>query len=221
MFRPTILRKMAVSGGIALALLLHSKMGALSMIGLLHAEENINRYGQRYGIVGQMAPEIRLTNWIDASGQPIESIALSSLRGKVIYLYFFQHWCPACQSHGFPTLRTIARTYKGDDGVVLLAVQTAFEGKRINTVDKLRRNQIDHKVPVPMAHDAGENTPRGLPQTMIDYRSGGTPWAVIIGPDGSVAYNNFHIAPNQAIEMIERLRREKKYQGDLKRYCRG
>ncbi len=162
---------------------------------------------QRYGILGLAAPEINLSNWIDAAGQPTDRILLSQLRGKVIYLYFFQHWCPGCHSHGFPTLQTLAQTFKGDDRVVLLAVQTAFEGKSINTLDKLRKNQIDYDVAIPMAHDGGEGNPRGMPQTMIDFRSGGTPWTVIVDPDGKVVYNQFHIDVNQAIDLIKTLRR--------------
>ena len=207
MCHKTILVMAMVYGIIGVSLTFHSASLTVSMAD--EAENNLKMVtsAAQYGILGSPAPELLLSNWIDANGETTTAVKLRDLRGKVIYLYFFQHWCPACQSHGFPTLRTIARTFKGDGGVVLLAVQTAFEGKSINTVDKLRRNQIDHKVPVPMAHDAGENSPRGLPQTMIDYRSGGTPWAVIIGPDGTVAYNNFHIEADQAIKMIQRLRR--------------
>ena len=44
------------------------------------------------GRVGQMAPELNLSNWIDGNGRNIEPIRLGDLRGKVIYLYFFQDW---------------------------------------------------------------------------------------------------------------------------------
>lgn len=161
---------------------------------------------QQYGILGHTAPELNLSTWIDANGQATGGIRLSALRGKVIYLYFFQHWCPGCHAHGFPTLQTIAQTFKGDHRVVLVAVQTAFEGKSINTLEKLRKNQIQYNLAIPMAHDAGEGN-RRVPQTMIDYRSGGTPWTVIIDPDGKVVYNQFHIASHQAIELIKALRK--------------
>jgi len=45
-----------------------------------------------YGIQGQQAPELNLTGWIDGDGNRIDPIQLSSYRGKVIYLYFFQDW---------------------------------------------------------------------------------------------------------------------------------
>ena len=50
-------------------------------------------YGEnRYGILGQTAPELDLTTWIDENGKAMYPIYLSDLRGKVIYLYFFQDW---------------------------------------------------------------------------------------------------------------------------------
>ncbi len=46
----------------------------------------------QYGVLGQMAPELELFNWIDGNGEKTESIRLSDYRGKVVYLYFFQNW---------------------------------------------------------------------------------------------------------------------------------
>jgi hypothetical protein len=45
-----------------------------------------------YGILGQPAPELNLSNWIDGNGKKTEPIRLSDYRGKVIYLYFWQDW---------------------------------------------------------------------------------------------------------------------------------
>ena len=48
--------------------------------------------GTPYGIQGQMAPELNLSDWIDGNGQKTDAIQLSDYRGKVVYLYFFQDW---------------------------------------------------------------------------------------------------------------------------------
>jgi hypothetical protein len=48
--------------------------------------------GVQYGIQGQQAPELNLTTWINGYGLSIDPIELNNLRGKVIYLYFFQDW---------------------------------------------------------------------------------------------------------------------------------
>lgn len=41
---------------------------------------------------------------------------------------------------------------------------------------------------------------------MRRYRTGGTPWVVLLDGEGVVRYNDFHIGPEQAVERIERLR---------------
>ncbi|MCG8635687.1 MAG: hypothetical protein MI863_17760 [Desulfobacterales bacterium] len=56
-----------------------------------------------------------------------------------------------------------------------------------------------------MAHDTGKGEYRRLPKTMVKYRSGGTPWIVIIDPEGIIVYNQFHIDVGQAAEMIREL----------------
>ncbi|MCP3898518.1 MAG: TlpA family protein disulfide reductase, partial [Desulfobacteraceae bacterium] len=71
--------------------------------------------------------------------------------------------------------------------------------------NKLRENQIKYDIHVPMAHDTGEKSHRRTPETMINYRSGGTPWTVIIDPEGTIVYNQFHIDINKATAMIQQL----------------
>jgi hypothetical protein len=44
------------------------------------------------GILGRQAPELNLDNWIDVDGEKMQPIQLGELRGKVVYLYFFQDW---------------------------------------------------------------------------------------------------------------------------------
>jgi len=106
---------------------------------------------------------------------------------------------------GFPTLKKLTEAFKDNDSVVFLAVQTVFEGHQFNTKDKLRPNQLKYKLKVPMAHDAGDPESNPTPMTMKKYRSGGTPWTVIIDPAGYVVYNQFHINVDQAVSLIKDL----------------
>jgi hypothetical protein len=73
-----------------------------------------------------------------------------------------------------------------------VGIQTVFEGYSINTKDKLRKNQLKHELKIPMAHAAGNYQTHEIPAIMQNYRSGGTPWTVIIDPKGTVVYNQFH-----------------------------
>ena len=84
-----------------------------------------------------------------------------------------------------------------------------FEGYRFNTPDKLRQNQLKYGLKVPMAHAAGDPDTHRAPAIMRSYRSGGTPWTVIIDPAGQVVYNGFHIKPDRARVLIDELIGEK------------
>ena len=86
-----------------------------------------------------------------------------------------------------------------------MAVQTVFEGYAHNSQDKLRKNQLEWGLNIPMAHAAGNPQTHAIPEIMQQYCSGGTPWAIIVDPKGVVVYNNFHIEPPQAITLINQL----------------
>ncbi len=106
---------------------------------------------------------------------------------------------------GFPTLKKLTEVFKDNDRVVFLAVQTVFEGYRTNTPDKLRSNQLTYGLAIPMAHAPGNPQTREPPAVMRAYRSGGTPWKVVIDPSGKIVYNDFHIAADRAIALIQKL----------------
>ncbi len=49
-------------------------------------------------------------------------------------------------------------------------------------------------------------TPDSQSRLMRAYRTGGTPWTIIIDKQGVVQFNNYHIQAAQAIQLIERLK---------------
>jgi len=104
---------------------------------------------------------------------------------------------------GFPTLQKVTQAFKKEKQVIFLAVQTVFEGYGFNSQSKLRKNQLEWGLNIPMAHAAGNPQTHDIPAIMRKYRSGGTPWTVLIDPAGAVVYNDFHIQPAQAIALIE------------------
>ena len=169
------------------------------------ATDHIASAYDQYGIRGKPAPELELDGWIDGDGNDRAPLRLADLKGKVVYMYFFQAWCPGCQSHGFPTLKALTERFSTNPDVAFLAVQTVFEGYHFNTPEKLRESQRKYAVRVPMAHDAGNPAGNRTPPTMRKYRSGGTPWTVIIDHKGTVVYNQFHIEVEQATGLIEDL----------------
>ncbi len=157
------------------------------------------------GILGQAAPEFNLDQWIDAQGKTRSPITLASLRGKIVVLEFWQSWCPGCHSQGLPTTKLIADAFKADDRVAVLGIQTVFEGHHVNTFDKLASTQKKHQLTIPMAHDPGTQASGERSVLMQAYRSGGTPWFVLIDSSGTVIYNDFHVDGPRAIEYIRSL----------------
>jgi len=152
-----------------------------------------------YGIVGRHAPELEVDYWIDEDGNPT-SFSLADNAGKWIFLKCFQSWCPGCHSHGLPTVKKISEALAGNPGIAFAGIQTVFEGRGVNTVDKVRKTQLQYDLKMPMGHDPGENRSR----TMMAYRTGGTPWMILINPDREVVFNDFGINADAAIEFLLR-----------------
>ena len=160
-----------------------------------------------YGIVGQQAPEFRFDTWLanpNATGAANDGglVAIADIDAPIIYLYNFQSWCPGCHSHGFPTLAAVKAHFEAtgrSDQVAFVAIQTVFEGYDENTeqaaVESMERHGL---IDLALGHDAASP-----PTIMADYRTGGTPWTVIIGPDRTVLADGFQVDTAKAIEFIE------------------
>lgn len=151
------------------------------------------------GIVGRQAPELEVGSWIDADGRPM-TFRLADHRGKWIFLKCFQNWCPGCHSHGFPALQKVAAAFQGDTGVVVAGIQTVFEGFHANTRDAVRKLQLRYRLRIPMGHDAGKSDGDHLPRLMRQYRTGGTPWIIIIDRSGKVVYDGFNVNAEAVIK---------------------
>ena len=153
------------------------------------------------GIEGYKAPEIKLDYWIDGDGKPAD-FSVTGSRGKWVFLKCFQNWCPGCHSSGFPTLQAFAERFHGHPEVAIAGIQTVFEGFRSNTVDDVRKLQLRYDLPVIMGHDPGNEDTHTRPVTMQAYRTGGTPWLILINPDGTVVFNDFHVDRKKLIEYV-------------------
>jgi hypothetical protein len=152
------------------------------------------------GIVSAVAPELRATRWINVDGQPRDPLTLSELGDSFKILYFFQHWCQGCHEHGFPNLQRLI-SLLAVHGVGFAAVQTVFEGKDVNTFESLRETQQRYDLRVPFGHAAaGEG--EAEPVIMTDFATGGTPWFVVIGPNGRVILNAFEINPEWLVAAL-------------------
>lgn len=161
----------------------------------------ITAFGARRSMVGQTAPELHAAFWIDAEGEPTQ-FSLMAQRGRWVHIKCWQSWCPGCHSHGFPALQRMVRAFEGDARVVNVAVQTVFEGHGINSADKVRETQLQYDLPIVFGHDPGEGQSYGRPMTMRNFRTGGTPWHILIDPRGQVVFDGFSLNTDAAIAHI-------------------
>jgi thiol-disulfide isomerase/thioredoxin len=154
------------------------------------------------GIAGLDAPSLEDIRWIDEDGAERGPLFLAELGQGFRVLYFFQDWCAGCHAHGFPTFVTLAEKLRGK-GVGLAAIQTVFEGSDVNTFDRLRENQQRYGLRVPFGHAAADPAlADAMPAIMAAYRSGGTPWFVVIAPDGRVAYDGFGLDAERLVAAL-------------------
>ena len=157
----------------------------------------------RYGIVGQIAPELEVGIWRNSAEENTE-FSINEARGKWAFLKCWQSWCPGCHSAGFPTLQAVQKAFNGHPKVEIAAIQTVFEGFGINTEDKLAEIRDRYSLEIPMGHDAGNKGADDYrPSTMRLYRTGGTPWLILIAPDGTVVFNDFHVNTEKLIEYVQ------------------
>ena len=155
----------------------------------------------KYGIVGSEAPEIQLDYWIDKEGEP-GSFSVAASKGKWVMLKCFQDWCPGCHSSGFPALKKFSDAFWDHPKVAIAGIQTVFEGFQTNTQEDVRKLQLRYELPITMGHDAGDPNGNHRPQVMQKYRTGGTPWIIVIAPDGRVVFNDFHVNADKLISYV-------------------
>lgn len=153
------------------------------------------------GIVGDKAPELRVSQWIDGNGQVRDPLKLAEIGPDYKILFFYQHWCPGCHLHGFPALKRMI-DHLSKRGVGFAVIQTVFEGYETNTADKLAVDQSNHHLHIPFGHDMSMDNEL-YSATVADYLPGGTPWFVIIDPQGVVIFNDFQLDFKKFLEIVE------------------
>lgn len=150
------------------------------------------------------APEFDVHQWIDAKGNKTGQIQLSDFKGKFKVLYCFQSWCPGCHSKGLPDLKKMVKALKDNNNIVFLAVQTVFEGFESNTYEKMVETQKQYELEIPFGHDAGKDG-KSHSNIMANYKTGGTPWFILIDKHDNVVFSDFHLNPDAAIQFLKAL----------------
>lgn len=148
--------------------------------------------------------ELQVDEWVHLPDGLDQGPSLKTdWEGKVVYLYFFQSWCPGCHSSGFPTLKALLNTYEDQENIRFAAVQTVFEGFHTNTPEaaqEIVERYGLHSIPVGQSGTADARS-----KVMRDFKTRGTPWTVILDSRGEVVYSGFHLDVEKGKRIIEGL----------------
>ncbi|MFQ5606067.1 MAG: peroxiredoxin family protein [bacterium] len=154
------------------------------------------------GILNQKAPSWEISDWYQLPAGK-KSLDVTDFEGKVVYLYCFQSWCPGCHKYGFPTLQYVMRQFQDNEDVAFVAVQTTFEGYGFNSLKKAKEVAKKYRLKIPIGQDGKKGQ---FPKLMTHYRTGGTPWIIIIDKQGVVRFNYFYEQPEKLVQLISSLK---------------
>ncbi len=189
---------------LSLLLVLNTTVGQ-SNLQPIKKEIEMQQPTSKYGIEGYLAPELNVPIWIDEAGKEREPVSLEDYKGKFKVIYCFQAWCPGCHSRGLPSLQKMSEALKDSDKVAFFAIQTVFEGRGANTLERMKEIQKQYDLKIPFGHDTGEGTNRKISLIMQNYRTGGTPWFIFINEEGTVVFNDYHLDTEKAIAYLQSL----------------
>ena len=149
--------------------------------------------------VGARAPQWDILEWINGDGGNVDT-----LRGKVIIIDFFQLWCPGCNKFSGPLLKVWQDKFADDIAaghLALVKIHTVFEGHKYQTVERLKTYVKEKGITVPVGIDrhAGD---RRLPETMLRYKTRGTPEVVMIDGNGVIQFREFGYFDSTEAESI-------------------
>ena len=137
---------------------------------------------------GNPAPEWDLTGWLNGDGGSV-----ASNKGKVIVIDFFQLWCPGCNKFSGPLMKHWQQVFHKDideERLRIVKIHTVFEGHRYQNNDRLKAYIQEKDITLPVGLDRHKEGSH-LPETMLRYKTRGTPETAVIDKDGVIRFQEF------------------------------
>jgi len=142
------------------------------------------------------APELRVPYWIDGEGNDLDDLKLADLGTGYKIIFCFKASCPSCHSRGFPIMKQLVANLS-DKGFGFAVVHTAFDDDPFNSQDRVRENQLKFDLKIPFGHDP--KLGQAYPTVMQDYRTRGTPFFLVIDPNGGLVFADFSLDADRLI----------------------
>lgn len=138
--------------------------------------------------IGTSAPEWDLTGWLNGDGGSV-----ASNKGKVIVIDFFQLWCPGCNKFTGPLMKHWQQVFYKDimEGRLrMVKIHSVFEGHKYQNNNRLKAYIEEKQISLPVGLDRHKEGSH-LPETMLRYRTRGTPETAVIDSHGLIRFQEF------------------------------
>jgi thiol-disulfide isomerase/thioredoxin len=140
-------------------------------------EEWKKQAAAREALVGQPAPKLPESKWLN--GQPL---TWEALRGKVVLLHFWAHWCGPCHND----LPILAERYKdaAEQNVVIIGVHNP--GSELADIEKdIKGYELGYPILIDVRRAPDQPASWGLLSHELGIN--GIPHAVVVDADGKIA----------------------------------
>lgn len=118
--------------------------------------------------VAEAEAPVSTTSGISFKDESGKTVALNSLKGKVVFINFWATWCPPC-IHEMPSINKLKQTYKDKD-IVFLMVDVDNNMER--SAAFMKDNKYDLPVYVPVDNIPPDYLGSAIPTTVILDKSG-------------------------------------------------
>lgn len=130
-----------------------------------------------------IAPELQQDSEVLFKNLKGDTISLSSLKGKVVFINFWATWCLPCRVE-MPSIQKLKNTLEGEDRIVFLMVDVDDNMKA--SAKFLKKRKLNFRVYAPASGLPNSFLNRAIPTTVILDKEG----EMALRVEGAVDYSS-------------------------------